>query len=76
MSEVEKAEQLYREHGWSGCAGSAWERLAPATREGWEHAAHLAPGSRTANGCATDSCGGGRSHIRPSASVSLRTMNP
>lgn len=35
------AEELYRAYGWSGCAGAAWDRLAPATREGWEYAARM-----------------------------------
>lgn len=33
--------QVYEEHGWGGCEGAAWDRLAPATRDGWEFAAGL-----------------------------------
>lgn len=32
-------EDLYAQHGWSGCDGSHWRNLSPATREGWEFAA-------------------------------------
>lgn len=39
LSEEDRAEAYYREHGWSGCSGSAWDRLPPATQRGWEHAA-------------------------------------
>lgn len=36
------AEVYYREHGWSGCAGSDWNTLTEATKDGWRHAARLA----------------------------------
>lgn len=32
----------YETHGWSGCAGSSWDRLTQATRDGWEAAAREA----------------------------------
>ncbi|KAB2809248.1 hypothetical protein F9L07_19600 [Pimelobacter simplex] len=42
LSETERGEAYYREHGWGGCDGAAWDRLTSATQEGWEHAAALA----------------------------------
>jgi hypothetical protein len=41
LTEAE-VEAYYKEHGWSGCAGSAWSRLPQATKDGWAHAARLA----------------------------------
>jgi hypothetical protein len=38
----EPGETYYREHGWSGCAGSAWSTLTDATKDGWRHAERLA----------------------------------
>lgn len=35
------AEALYVKHGWSGCAGTAWDEVAPAVREAWQCAARL-----------------------------------
>ena len=39
MSTPTTGREVYEENGWSGCEGSAWEHLSPATREGWEFAA-------------------------------------
>lgn len=39
MTKEERAAAYYAEHGWSGCAGSRWEVLTEATRDGWRHAA-------------------------------------
>jgi hypothetical protein len=35
------AEALYREHGWSGCAGSAWANLPDGAKDGWRFAARV-----------------------------------
>lgn len=42
----ESGEVYYIENGWSGCAGSAWNRLPPAAKDGWAHAERLAAGVR------------------------------
>ena len=34
----EPGETYYKMWGWSGCAGSAWSTLPPATKDGWRHA--------------------------------------
>ncbi|QFP96671.1 hypothetical protein PP512_gp56 [Gordonia phage Denise] len=41
---IEDAKSLYEREGWSGCDGSSWERLSPATRDGWIYAAGLLRG--------------------------------
>lgn len=38
----EPGETYYRDHGWSGCAGSAWSTLTDAAKDGWRHAERLA----------------------------------
>lgn len=40
-AEALTGEQVYIEHGWSGCDGSKWSRLSQATRDGWEFAARV-----------------------------------
>lgn len=42
------AEGYYVEHGWSGCAGSAWSELTSAAQEGWRAAAREAAARRSA----------------------------
>jgi len=42
LTEAEPGETYYRAYGWSGCAGSTWATLTPATRDGWRHAEALA----------------------------------
>lgn len=42
--EQEPGEAYYDEIGWSGCAGSAWRTLPPATKDGWAHAERLVAG--------------------------------
>lgn len=34
-------QQVYEQHGWSGCDGSHWRNLPPATRDGWDFAARI-----------------------------------
>ena len=37
-ADLEAGEAYYTQHGWSGCAGSAWSTLTPGTKDGWRHA--------------------------------------
>lgn len=46
-AELSAARELYEEHGWSGCAGSEWDRLPPATQDGWRFAAERLAAVRT-----------------------------
>lgn len=41
---IEAAKGLYEREGWSGCDGLSWDRLSPATRDGWIYAAGLLRG--------------------------------
>lgn len=38
---VTSAQAYYEKHGWSGCAGTGWDRMTQAEKDAWDHAARL-----------------------------------